>query len=170
MSQPWLFDEEDRLPKKLQKLNTEEQRALRAFVSDHADRQCYATKGEMAQRVLKRLGIGTDGRYLLIDDDRLVVDARMQRPQDGKVADDGTFILNDWGDSDALSGTFYAFRSDRPALDYSLEDKFIDRRLGLRDEVQRGTLYVIQKALGKDEQITGLTDEERPADFGALLH
>lgn len=52
------------------------------------------------------------GRYLLIDGDALVVDARMERPQHGKVADDGTFILNDWGDSQELSGTFHAFRSD----------------------------------------------------------
>lgn len=52
------------------------------------------------------------GRYLLIDGEALVVDARMERPQDGKVADDGTFILNDWGDSQELSGTFHAFGSD----------------------------------------------------------
>lgn len=52
------------------------------------------------------------GRYLLIDGDAVVVDQRMERPQDGKIADDGTFILNDWGDSQALSGTFHAFRAD----------------------------------------------------------
>lgn len=52
------------------------------------------------------------GRYLLIDGDALVIDARMERPQHGKVADDGTFILNDSGDSQDLSGTFHAFRGD----------------------------------------------------------
>lgn len=52
------------------------------------------------------------GRYVLLEGDALIVDARMERPQDGKVADDGTFILNDWGDSQELSGTFHAFRSD----------------------------------------------------------
>lgn len=52
------------------------------------------------------------GRYLLLDGDALVVDAGMERPQDGNVADDGTFILNDWGDSQTFSGTFHAFRAD----------------------------------------------------------
>src|SRR3546814_4600282 len=41
----------------------------------------------------------------------------MERPNDGKVADDGTFILNDWGSRDALAGTFMAFARDgRPIL------------------------------------------------------
>ncbi|MBX3562652.1 MAG: hypothetical protein KF780_12680 [Sphingomonas sp.] len=57
MSRPWLFDEEDRLLRKLQKLDTDEQRAIRAFVSDYADRQRYATKEEMAAALLRRLGI-----------------------------------------------------------------------------------------------------------------
>ncbi|HEX4050326.1 MAG TPA: tetratricopeptide repeat protein [Steroidobacteraceae bacterium] len=36
----------------------------------------------------------------------------MERPQDGKVADNGTFILNDWRASSELTGTFRAFRAD----------------------------------------------------------
>jgi hypothetical protein len=51
------------------------------------------------------------GHYVLIDQDRVVARGRMKRPNDGKVADNGTFILNDWGTSE-LSGTFHAFRSD----------------------------------------------------------
>lgn len=58
MSRPLLFDEEDKILRKLQKLDTEEQRAIRAFISDYADRQCYDTKEAMAERLLKRLGIG----------------------------------------------------------------------------------------------------------------
>lgn len=57
MSRPLLFDEEDRLLRKLQKLDTDEQRAIRAFISDYADRQCYATKEAMAANLLSRLGI-----------------------------------------------------------------------------------------------------------------
>ena len=57
MSRPLLFDEEDRLLRKLQKLDTDEQRAIRAFISDYADRQCHDTKEAMAGRLLKRLGI-----------------------------------------------------------------------------------------------------------------
>jgi hypothetical protein len=57
MSRPLLFDEEDRLLRKLQKLDTDEQRAIRAFISDYADRQCYDTKEAMAANLLRRLGI-----------------------------------------------------------------------------------------------------------------
>jgi len=35
----------------------------------------------------------------------------MARPNDGKVADNGTFIFNDWGFGDGLKGTFRAFDS-----------------------------------------------------------
>jgi len=180
------------------------------------------------------------GRYLLIDGDIVVVDGEMERPQDGKVGDDGTFILNDWGDNQTLSGTFRAFRKDgneivsrvysanllnnglsrdgrlavcqtcnapgspdssilcvfdlergaeaaswvpesgwargyefpeggervrmlrgdRPSLDYSLTGEFLDRRHWLEDEVRRGTLYVIRKALAEGETATGLTAED----------
>lgn len=58
MSRPLLFDEEDKILRKLQKLDTEEQRAIRAFISDYADRQCYFSKEAMAERLLKRLDIG----------------------------------------------------------------------------------------------------------------
>lgn len=57
MSRPLLFEEEDRILRKLQKLDTDEQRAIRAFISDYADRQCYYLKEEIAGRLLKRLGI-----------------------------------------------------------------------------------------------------------------
>lgn len=54
----------------------------------------------------------SDGRYVLLDGKKLVVDGTMQRPNDGKVADNGTFILNDWRFLTDLSGIFWAFRSD----------------------------------------------------------
>jgi hypothetical protein len=52
------------------------------------------------------------GRYVLIDDGRVVLDRAMDRPQDGKVADRGVFVLNDWGSSEDLSGRFHAFTPD----------------------------------------------------------
>jgi hypothetical protein len=52
------------------------------------------------------------GHYVLIDRDRVVARGRMERPNDGKVADNGNFILNDWGFTTELSGTFRAFRGD----------------------------------------------------------
>lgn len=52
------------------------------------------------------------GRYYLLDGDRVAVAGEMERPNDGKVADSGTFILNDWRFTSVLAGTFYAFRAD----------------------------------------------------------
>lgn len=49
------------------------------------------------------------GRYLLLEGDRVLVDGKMVRPNDGRVANNGVFVLNDWGRSEALSGTFRAF-------------------------------------------------------------
>lgn len=180
------------------------------------------------------------GRYVLIDGECMVIDGRMDRPHDGKLADDGTFILNDWGPSDELAGTFTAFRpdgsqiisrsyaanllnnglshdgrlaacqtcnapgspdssiltvfdltsgtvfaawtaesgwansyefpsggnrirmvrGDKISLDYSLDGMFLDRRKWLQDEVRRGTLYVIRKAMAEDEAATGLSPDE----------
>lgn len=53
-----------------------------------------------------------DGRYVLIDDGKVVVDGTMERPHDGKVSDEGVFILNDWGARGELTGKFAAFYSN----------------------------------------------------------
>jgi tetratricopeptide (TPR) repeat protein len=52
------------------------------------------------------------GRYLLLDGERLIVEGKMARPNDGKVTDTGLFILNDWGSMETLNGTFAAFGPD----------------------------------------------------------
>jgi hypothetical protein len=52
------------------------------------------------------------GRYLLLESDTILVTGRMERPNDGRVANNGTFILNDWGFDSGLSGTFGAFTVD----------------------------------------------------------
>lgn len=53
------------------------------------------------------------GRYLLIDQDRVIADGQMERPNDGHVADNGVFVLNDWRFfTSELRGTFCAFRPD----------------------------------------------------------
>lgn len=53
-----------------------------------------------------------EGQYLLLDGDLPVVNGCMQRPSDGRVANNGTFILNDWHFTSQLTGTFWAFRAD----------------------------------------------------------
>lgn len=52
------------------------------------------------------------GRYILLDGKTVIADGRMRRPNDGKVANNGTFVLNDWEFTSDLSGTFWAFRAD----------------------------------------------------------
>lgn len=60
------------------------------------------------------------GRYALIDGDRVIIDRSMARPQDGKVTDDGICILNDWGATENLCGTFHAYGADgRPLVEAS---------------------------------------------------
>lgn len=47
-------------------------------------------------------GRGRAGRYVLINDGKVVVDGRMERPQDGKVTDSGVFVLNNWGSAEHI--------------------------------------------------------------------
>jgi tetratricopeptide (TPR) repeat protein len=52
------------------------------------------------------------GRYLLIDEDKLILRGKLERPNDGKVSDRGIFILNDWMFKGEPIGTFYAFETN----------------------------------------------------------
>lgn len=58
-----------------------------------------------------------EGRYLLLDDGQVIVEGGLQRLNDGKVADNGVFLLNDWLFSQSLHGKVCAFAADgRPLL------------------------------------------------------
>ncbi len=54
-----------------------------------------------------------EGRYILVNliNNAIVVDARMPRPNNGAVADNGSFCLEDWHFGSTLSGTFHVFTS-----------------------------------------------------------
>ncbi len=53
------------------------------------------------------------GHYILIEDDAIVAEGGVERPNDGKVANNGVFILNDWlFFSERLEGVFLAFQKD----------------------------------------------------------
>lgn len=56
------------------------------------------------------------GDYVLIDVEEIVCRGRMERPHDGKVADNGVFIFNDWRATSDLAGTFRAFQADGSKL------------------------------------------------------
>lgn len=49
------------------------------------------------------------GRYLLIDGDNIILQGKLERPNDGKVSDQGIFVINDWMFGEGLKNTFYAF-------------------------------------------------------------
>ncbi|OSN67623.1 hypothetical protein BV349_01617 [Pseudomonas syringae pv. actinidiae] len=54
-----------------------------------------------------------EGRYILVDliNNAIAVNARMPRPNNGAVADNGSFCLEDWHFGSTLSGTFHVFTS-----------------------------------------------------------
>lgn len=54
----------------------------------------------------REAGLGT---YVLAEHGNVVVIGKAERPNDGKVADNGIFILNDWMFGDGLKGRFLAF-------------------------------------------------------------
>jgi len=51
------------------------------------------------------------GCWSLLLDDRIVSSGNLERPQEGKVADNGTFILHDWMFGEGLHGRFMAYDS-----------------------------------------------------------
>lgn len=53
---------------------------------------------------------------LLTDGGATLATGRLERPQDGHVADNGTFILSDWMFGDGLNGRLGAFRADGQKL------------------------------------------------------
>jgi hypothetical protein len=59
-------------------------------------------------------GNRTEGRgpFVLLRDDKIVISGSIERPHDGKVANNGIFILNDVMFRRELNGTFYAFSPD----------------------------------------------------------
>lgn len=52
------------------------------------------------------------GGWILLDAGKVIAEGGMQRPNDGKVANNGTHVLNDWGTLETPSGTFAAFAPD----------------------------------------------------------
>lgn len=53
---------------------------------------------------------------LLSDGGATLATGRLERPQDGHIADNGTFILSDWMFGDGLNGRLCAFRADGQKL------------------------------------------------------
>lgn len=105
------------------------------------------------------------GRYLLIEDGRIVVEGRAERPNDGKVANNGVFILNDWRFGDGLKGRFLAFRPDGALL---IERDFTANLFnnGLADD---GSMAVCQTchAGGPDNAVLAIFNLEAAEEIAA---
>jgi len=56
------------------------------------------------------------GRYVLLDGGKIISQGKLERPNDGKVSNQGIFILNDWMFGEGLKGTFYAFDAKNKRL------------------------------------------------------
>jgi hypothetical protein len=48
-------------------------------------------------------------KYFLLRGNQIIAEGKLARPNDGLVADNGTFIFNEWGTGEGLKGTFRAF-------------------------------------------------------------
>jgi hypothetical protein len=92
-----------------------------------------------------------EGEYLLIEGRTVVVAGKLPRPNDGKVANNGTFIINDWGFGDGLKGTFHAF--DRSGI----LSKTFSANLYNNDLSPDGELAVCQTAASDSEDAGLLT-------------
>lgn len=80
------------------------------------------------------------GRYLLLDGKQVISDGSIARPNDGRVANNGTFILNDWGLGEGLGGTFVACdRSGQRLITCRFKANLFNNGLS-----QDGTLAVCQ--------------------------
>lgn len=98
-----------------------------------------------------------EGRYVLVDvkGNKVRVDARMARPNNGSVANNGTFCLEDWHFGNTLSGTFHVFSGQgAPIITKELSANIMLKRKPENDELQSILASLIRaRSLGADENL-----------------
>lgn len=67
------------------------------------------------------------------------------------------------------SGSVRMIRRDKPSLEYTLQGEFLDRIVWLRDEIARGNVFVIRKALKEGPDAHGITLDDFAAGTRAAL-
>jgi tetratricopeptide (TPR) repeat protein len=102
------------------------------------------------------------GSYLLLNDSKLLVAGKMERPNDGKVADTGIFVLNDWMFSENLNGTFYVISLSGAVL---LKKKFKANLLnnGISPDGRIAVCQTCNSDYEADSSILTVFDIERKA-------
>ncbi len=62
------------------------------------------------------IGDRHSGNFLIFESGVLKAQGNLANPMDGKISNNGNFVLNDWMDAEKLQGTFYAFDSEGKIL------------------------------------------------------
>jgi hypothetical protein len=63
-----------------------------------------------------------EGSYILGENSKVLLIGKLQRPNDGKVSNNGNYIIHDWLFGDGLRGIFYAFdKSGRQLLNHQFQ-------------------------------------------------
>lgn len=88
------------------------------------------------------------GQYVLLQDGSLKLQNRLERPNDGKVADNGNFVLSDWLFGEGLKSKFYAFNIAGETLaEISLKANMRDTWIS-----QEGDFACCHTAISDDEE------------------
>jgi tetratricopeptide (TPR) repeat protein len=64
--------------------------------------------GDLDQGVIGARKEG-NGKFLIIENGKIILRGEVERPNDCKIANNGSFIINDWLFSNRLNGIFYAY-------------------------------------------------------------
>lgn len=89
------------------------------------------------------------GRYVLLEDGKIKVQGKLERPNDGKVSNQGIFIINDWMFDPGLNGTFYAFNADgQELIQHKCEANLLNN--GLSDDGKYAVCQTANNSEGDD--------------------
>lgn len=90
------------------------------------------------------------GSYVLLEGGKIKLHGELERPNDGKVSNQGVFILNDWMFKDELKGTFYAFNAEgQKLIQYSYEANLLNN--GLSNDGNFAVCQTANNPQGEDE-------------------
>ncbi|PWU03761.1 MAG: hypothetical protein C5B52_02865 [Bacteroidetes bacterium] len=88
-----------------------------------------------------------EGYYFLIEDLHVIREGRLQRPNDGQVSDNGTFIVSDWLFGEELKSRAYCFDKNG---DLILDETFYANMLC--SSISNNGRYAIFHTLGSDSE------------------
>lgn len=72
------------------------------------------------------------GKYALVEGESILTQGSLERPNDGKVADNGIFILADWRFGEGLKSSFHAFYPDgRPIGEWNFSANMLNTGISI---------------------------------------